>query len=65
MPNWKRFTSTSGAKIDVNLDAVAYLDPAPHGATVHFAVPGAGDSKPFNLSVRESPDGIHAAPAPS
>jgi hypothetical protein len=27
-------TNTSGAKIDVNMDAVAYLDPGQHGATV-------------------------------
>ena len=27
MSNWKRLTSTTGAQIDVNMDAVAYLHP--------------------------------------
>jgi hypothetical protein len=63
MSNWKRLTSTSGAKIDINLDAVAYLYPGQHGCTVYFAVTDAS-GKLVSLSVKETMDGIHAAASP-
>jgi hypothetical protein len=48
MSSWKRLTSTSGGKVDVNLDALAYIDAVVHGS----------------LTVKESPDAVHAAPSP-
>jgi hypothetical protein len=61
---WKRLTSTSIGNVDINLDHVAYIDRGAHGATIYFAVPGAV-GKLVSLSVKESPDGIHAAPTPA
>ena len=36
--NWKRLTSTSSAKLDVNMDALAYIDRGAHGG--HDLFPG-------------------------
>jgi hypothetical protein len=61
--NWKRLTSTTGAAgLIVNLDNVAYVAPAPHGATLHFDF--ADDrGKPFTLAVKEKPADICGAGA--
>jgi hypothetical protein len=51
MSNWKQLTSTTGALIDVNLDAVACLYPSKELITVYFTV--AGDHvKLFGISVK-------------
>jgi hypothetical protein len=64
MPTWKRLTSTSGSKIDVNMDATAYISPGQHGSTVYFLVADAG-GKLVSLSIKETMDGVHAAMSPS
>jgi hypothetical protein len=60
MPNWKRLTSTSGAKLVINMDAIAYIDSGVHGATLYFMVPSTV-SKLVSVSVKEKPDDILAA----
>jgi hypothetical protein len=63
MSNWKRLTSTTGARIDVNMDAVAYLYPSAGLTTVQFMVADA-HGKMLSISVKESPDRVHAAASP-
>ncbi len=57
MADWKKLTSTSGAKLDVNMNAVAYISSAAHGATLHFAL--CDDyGKLVALTVKETIDAI-------
>ena len=62
MPTWKRLTRTGSLaeKVDVNLEAIAYMQWYDDATTIVF-VASSGD-RLINLAVKESPDDIHAMP---
>jgi hypothetical protein len=59
MATWKRLTRSTGPAepIDVNMDAVAYMQGHTDHTKIYFAV---SDSEPKRgLNVKETPDQIH------
>ena len=60
MATWKRLTRTGSLaeKVDVNLEAIAYMQWYDDATTIVFA---SGD-RLNNLAVKENPDDIHAMP---
>jgi hypothetical protein len=59
MAHWKRLTSTDGGQIDVNMDAVAYLQEFKDHTAIHFV--GGLSAEGKAIGVREKPDTIHLA----
>jgi hypothetical protein len=61
MAHWKRLTSTDGGQIDVNMDAVAYLQEFKDHTAIHFVGGLSAEGKATIVGVREKPDTIHLA----
>jgi hypothetical protein len=61
MAHWKRLTNNEDFKVDVNMDAVAYMMNVKDHAVLWFAG-GRGDGKFLSLSLKETPDEVHKAP---
>jgi hypothetical protein len=61
MAHWKRLTDTDGDQIDVNMDAVAYLQEFKDHTAIHFAGGLSAEGKAMIAGVREKPDTIHLA----
>jgi hypothetical protein len=59
MAHWKRLTGTDGDQIDVDMDAVAYLQEFKGHTGIHFV--GGLDGRARIVGVREKPDTIHLA----
>jgi len=59
MAHWKRLTGTDGDQIDVNMDAVAYLQEFKDHTAIHFV--GSAEGKAMIVGVKEKPDTIHLA----
>jgi hypothetical protein len=61
---WKRLTrhsSDDGGLVDVNIDAVVYIEHADQYTTLRFAVLGAEAGRLHRVRVNETPDEIHVA----
>jgi hypothetical protein len=61
---WKRLTrhgSDDGGLVDVNIDAVVYIEHADQYTTLRFAVLGAEAGRLHRVRVKETPDEIHMA----
>jgi hypothetical protein len=61
---WKRLTrhgSDDGGFVDVNIDAVVYMEHADEYTTLRFAVVGAEAGRLHRVRVTETPDEIHKA----
>jgi hypothetical protein len=61
MAHWKRLTGTDGDQIDVNMDAVAYLQDFKDHTAIHFVSGLSAEGKAMLVGVREKPDTIHLA----
>jgi hypothetical protein len=61
MAHWKRLTGTDGDQIDVNMDAVAYLQELKNHTAIHFVGGLSAEGKAIIVGVREKPDTIHSA----
>jgi hypothetical protein len=60
MAHWKRSTATDGDQIDVNMDAVSYLQEFKEHTAIH-SVGGLSAEGKAMMSVCEKPDTIHLA----
>jgi hypothetical protein len=60
---WKRLTSTTGDKVDINLNNVCYIDRGQDYTSIFFTVADQHGTM-CSIRVREPPDGIHAAASP-
>jgi hypothetical protein len=61
MANWKRLTNVEGQKVDINLDAVAYIEPQTDGGSwIHFVGGRINEGRTFALGVKETLDIIRA-----
>ncbi len=58
MAHWVRLTSVDGSKIDVNMDAVAYMHAFKDHTTIVF-IGGRSEGKAMTVNVTEGPDTIH------
>jgi hypothetical protein len=59
MATWKRLTNVEGQKVDINLDAVAYIEPQTDGGSwIHFVGGRISEGRTFALAVLEPPDAI-------
>jgi hypothetical protein len=57
MANWKRLTNVEGQKVDINLDAVAYIEPQTDGGSwIHFVGGRISEGRTFALGVKETLD---------
>jgi len=64
MAIWKRLTNVEGQKVDVNLDAAAYIEPQTDGGSwIHFVGGRISEGRTFALGVRETPDAIRTGAA--
>jgi len=64
MATWKRLTNVEGQKVDVNLDAVAYIEPQTDGGSwIHFVGGRISEGRTFALGVSETPDAIRTGAA--
>jgi hypothetical protein len=61
MAHWKRLTGTDGDQIDVNMDAVAYLQEFKDRTAIHFVGGVSVEGKAMIVGVKEKPDTIHLA----
>ena len=61
MAHWKRLTGTDGDQIDVNMDAVAYLQEFKDHTAIHFVGGVSAEGKAMIVGVNEKPDTIHLA----
>ena len=61
MAHWKRLTGTDGDQIDVNMDAVAYLQEFKDHTSIHFVAGLIAEGKAMIVGVKEKPDTIHLA----
>jgi hypothetical protein len=54
MATWKRLTATSGTPVEVNMDAIAYMNRPANSTvtTIYF------NSKDLSTTVKETPDEI-------
>jgi hypothetical protein len=59
MAHWKRLTGTDGDQIDVNMDAVAYLQEFKDHTSIHFVAGLIAEGKAMIVGVKEKPDTIH------
>jgi hypothetical protein len=61
---WKRLTrhgSDDGGFVDVNIDAVVYMEHADEYTTLRFVVTGAEAGRLHRVRVKQTPDEIHGA----
>ena len=58
MAHWKRLTGTDGDQIDVNMDAVAYLQEFKDHTAIHFVGGVSAEGKAMIVGVNEKPDTI-------
>jgi hypothetical protein len=64
MATWKRLTNVEGQKVDINLDAVAYIEPQTDGGSwIHFVGGRISEGRTFALAVKETPDAIRVVAA--
>jgi len=64
MATWKRLTNAEGQRVDVNLDAVAYIEPQTDGGSwIHFVGGRITEGRTFALAVKEMPDAIRVEAA--
>ena len=56
MAHWKRLTGTDGDQIDVNMDAVAYLQEFKDHTAIHFVGGVSAEGKAMIVGVKEKPD---------
>ena len=61
MAHWKRLTGTDGDQIDINMDAVAYLQEFKDHTAIHFVGGLSAEGKAMIVGVKEKPDTIHLA----
>jgi len=61
LSHWKRLTGTDGDQIDVNMDAVAYLQEFKDHTAIHFVGGMSAEGKAMIVGVKEKPDTIHLA----
>jgi hypothetical protein len=66
MATWKRLTNVEGQMVDVNFDAVAYIEPQTDGGSwIHFVGGRISEGRTFALAVKETPDAIRVVAAMS
>ena len=64
MATWKRLTNIEGQRVDVNFDAVAYIEPQTDGGSwIHFVGGRISEGRTFAHAVKETPDAIRVVAA--